>query len=598
MLSSLPPISRRRPLDRTGAPELVVMGISSDAPVRDLLSKTLRYEKVFVTQDFSEALNLASTEVPDIAFVDLAIGEGAGLSLVHHLKALCPNVAVFALATKANLDTAAHAMSLGGTGLLMLPLSGDDVLSAVWGIKQKLIEKAERERLERTAAMTARATGWIARVSELSEALDRSAAASELCEILMEVTGAVGAAVYLSGDAPRELVLGAASESLKNDAPPRGTEKHILETFAEPRRLLSIPLGSRNVAAGYALLLEAKPNGQSADMGGDPPIDGIIRVLATVGATAIAMLAERERATRGGAAIKDPTSSAYSFAYYVDVAGREIGRARRYGRRFAILTTVAEPSKDPEEAQSHTDLAERLLEAANDTDILARVDENEFHFLLPETSGLGAHACRRRVLRAMPPDRGGVGALLIGGAAFPHDGQDLGKLLRVARLRAEASKASVVHRLDPETTAVPDLLEMLTWETVNAAPARQLAAVRPIELGIAEAQALAASILADTIRGGAAIVVVAHHQDLCLGAAVRAAIAHDNAAITLHMLDLRGVPGCERIEALAVIAEHGAYALLARLDGGILHGAHAADPLLADVLAERLGRAVGVRVFG
>jgi len=47
-----------------------------------------------------------------------------------------------------------------------------------------------------------------------------------------------------------------------------------------------------------------------------------------------------------------------------------------------------------------------------------------------------------------------------------------------------------------------------------------------------------------------------------------------------------------------VIAEHGAYALLARAEDGVLRGAHAADPLLADVLAERLGRAAGVRVFG
>jgi ActR/RegA family two-component response regulator len=596
MINSLPPMSRRRPLDRTGAPLLTVLGVAADAAVRDLLPKTLRFEKVLVTEDFSEALALASNEAPDVAFVDLAIGEGAGLSLVHHLKALVPDVAVFALANKSNLDVAASAVSLGGTGLLMLPLSGDDVLSSVWSIKQRLVEKAERQRLERASAMTARATGWIARVSELSEALDRATASRELVDILIEVTGAIGAAVYVSGDAPNELVLGAASPDL-HDAPARGSEKRILEIAAK-RRLLAIPLGSRNVAAGYALLLEQKPSAAAGDPGADPPIDGIIRLLASVGATALAMLAERERAARGGAAIKDPTSSAYSFAYYVDVAGREIGRARHYGRRFAILTTVAEPPGKSEEVQSHTELADRLLAAANDTDVLARVDENEFHFLLPETSGLGAHACRRRILRALPERTGATGALLIGGAAFPHDGQDLGKLLRVARLRAEASKASVVHRLDPETSTVPDLLEALIWETVNAAPARQTAAVRPVELGIAEAQALAAALIADTVRGGAAVVVVAHHEGLCLGAAVRAALGHEHPDVTLHALDLRAVAGCERVEALAVIAEHGAYALLARSDGGVLHGAHAADPLLADVLAERLGRAAGVRVFG
>jgi len=590
------PASRRRPLDRTGgAPALTVLCIAQDTAVRELVPRVLRFDKVHVTADFSEAFTVASSEAPDIAFVELAIGDGAGLSLVHHLKALAPEITVVTLANKDGIESAANALSLGASGLLMMPLSGDDLLSSVWSIKQRLVERAERDRLERAAAMSARATGWIARIAELAESHDRHAAARDLVEILVEVTGARGAVVYLAGDAPQELVLGAASPDLES-APKVGSEKHILETFAHPRRLLAVPLGSRNIAAGYVLLDEGKPATPSPEAGVDPPIDGIIRLLATVAATAIAMLAERERAMRGGAAIKDPTSSAYSFAYYVDVAGREIGRARRYGRRFSIVTMVAETvaGKSP---LSPTEFADRLLATVHDTDILARVDEHEFHMLLPETSGLGAHACRRRIVRLGAGEKSGL-SLLVGAAAFPHDGQDLGKLLRVARLRAEASKTSVVHRLDPDTNTVPDLLEMLIWETANAAPAGQTSAVRPLEVAAPEAQALAQCVVADALRGGPATIVVAHHSDLCLGTAVRSALGHESDHITLHTLDLRSVSGCERIEALAIIAEHGAYALVARNDKGSLHGVHASDPLLADVLAERLGRAAGVRVIG
>jgi hypothetical protein len=249
---------------------------------------------------------------------------------------------------------------------------------------------------------------------------------------------------------------------------------------------------------------------------------------------------------------------------------------------------------------SQTQFAERLLATADDTDLLARVDDNEFHMLLPETSGLGAHACRRRILRIGLADRPATqnAALLVGGAAFPHDGQDLGKLLRVARLRAEASKASVVHKLDPDTSTMPELLEMLIWETANAAPAKQTSAVRPLELVEPEAQALVHAIISDALRGGPATIVVTHHADLCLGAAARAVIGPDDPGVTFHALDLRGSRGCARIEALAVIAEHGAYALVAKNDHGLLRGAHASDPLLADVVAERMGRAAGVRVFG
>ena len=66
--------------------------------------------------------------------------------------------------------------------------------------------------------------------------------------------------------------------------------------------------------------------------------------------------------------------------------------------------------------------------------------------------------------------------------------------------------------------------------------------------------------------------------------------------VTLHALDVRTSHG-EDIEALSVIAEHGAYAFIGRAEGGVVRGLHAADPLFADLLAERLGRAAGLRIF-
>ena len=84
---------------------------------------------------------------------------------------------------------------------------------------------------------------------------------------------------------------------------------------------------------------------------------------------------------------------------------------------------------------------------------------------------------------------------------------------------------------------------------------------------------------------------------MSLSAAVRTSIGTSRDNVTLHALDLGFSSEGADIEALAVIAEHGSYALLGRTGGGMLRGIHAADPLLADVLADRLGRAVGVRVF-
>lgn len=581
-----PPASRRPIAEKPGT-TLRVLCVANDATVRDLFTRVLRGERVISAHDFAEAVARTSIETPELAFIDLDVGEGAGLSLIHHFKSLHPELTVFALASKSNLEAAANAIAVGCSGLLMLPLSGDDILSAAGPVKQRIIERFERDQLKLAAAREARMAGWLARVTALSGATDKHAGAKLFVELLMEVSGARNVAVYLAGDAPGDLILGAASPNLA-DPPARGTETQLFEAFVAKSRVVCVPITSRNLAAGSAMLLDALPQP-----------DSLLAQLASAAAAPLALLAERERSAGGGAALKDPTSSAYSFAYYVDVAGREIARARRYGRRFAIVTAVVE-APDAASMPSQTQVADRLLSTADDTDMLARVDENEFHMLLPETSGLGAHACRRRILRIGLVDRPAVtnATLLVGGAAFPHDGQDLGKLLRVARQRAEASKASVVHKLEPDTSTMPELLEMLTWETANAAPAKQIAAVRPLELVVPEAQALVHAVVHDALRGGPVTIVVTNHPTSCLGAAVRSAIAHDESLVTLHALDLHAVRGCARIEALAVIAEHGAYALVARNDDGLLHGAHAADPLLADVVADRMGRAAGVRVFG
>ena len=115
--------------------------------------------------------------------------------------------------------------------------------------------------------------------------------------------------------------------------------------------------------------------------------------LPTQAATALALIAEREQSTRS--AMKDPSSSAYTFAYFVDVAGREIDKARRHGRRFALATIGLDeaalslarsaqgaPGSGPDsQREPSVEAAERVLAAVRDTDVLARVDESEFYLL-------------------------------------------------------------------------------------------------------------------------------------------------------------------------------------------------------------------------
>ena len=593
----------------TEAP-LSILAIVADNASRAVFAKVLPHDRLAMADDLPGGLAMARADPPDVAFVDVTMGEGAGLAMVHHLKAVAPDATVFALATAAALPIAANAVALGGAGLLMLPLVGDEVLTATSSVRLRRAESALRTRLEDSASFHQRAAGWIARVAELAEAADRTAAARHLTEILLEATGAAGVVVYLSVvEGAAELVRAAVTPNLER-APAFGSEMDVLQ-YARQERLLVVPLALPKLTAGHVLLLESEADARHGPAP-VPRIDGLVKLLATQATTAFALLGERDRS--GGGSLKDPTSSAYSFAYYVDVAGREIDKARRHGRRFAIATVALEPPDVSDEDRAMAartgegdskmtpaEMADHLLKSVRDTDIVSRVDEHEFHLLLPETDGLGAHACRRRVLARFGAGRRGAivpRGLLVGVATFPHDGKDLAQLLRMARRRAEATRASIVHRLGTDQLGVSDVLDALEWDVRGTSAPEDISAARPVELALGDAAALAAAVVSDALRGGATFLAVAHHPTLSLGAAVRAAAGTGRDNVTLHALDVHASPECSDIEALTVIAEHGAYALIGRNQGGVIRGVHAADPLLADVLAERLGRAAGLRVFG
>ncbi|MEP7123487.1 MAG: response regulator [Byssovorax sp.] len=580
-----------------GSAPITVLTIVSDEATRELLPRVVTADHLYITSDLSEALALAQSNPPDAAFVE--IGSGAGLAMVHHLKAVTPAVTIFALASRNGLDAAANAVALGGAGLLMMPVGGDEILSAIESVKMRLAEHAFRGELEQAARLAARAAGWMGRVAELADSPSRISAAELLGAVLCEATGASSAAVYLAADGrPTELTRVAATPDLET-APAFAMEAEVLD-HARRERLLVVPLATRTLKVGHALLA-APSSAPPSSLGDAAPraarvADGLVKLLATQGATALAFLGERERGV--GAPVKDPGSSAYSFAYYVDVAGREIDKARTYGRRFAIVTVAFDPIDDVTGAVMRPpEIADQILLCARDIDVLARVDEHELHLLMPEADGLTAHACRRRILarfaekgpRALP--RG----LLVGAATFPHDGRDLSQLLRVARRRAEATRSSIVHRLGEGTVKIADLLETLEWEA-GTPPLEDLGAPRPISLSVVDLAALAAAVTADALRGGAVLITVAHHAGLCLGAAVRAALTPLRDNVTVHTLDVRSSGG-DDIEALSIIAEHACYALIGRSQGGVVKGLHAADPLLADALAERLGRAAGLRIF-
>ncbi|MEP7048738.1 MAG: response regulator [Pseudomonadota bacterium] len=580
--------------------ELTVVAIVSSSDAIEIISRTLSQsgDRLSVAVDLAEGLVRISSQVPDVAFVDVSLGEGAGLAVLHHIRALAPHVTVFALTSPERLSLGVQAASLGSAGTLVMPLSGDELLNALSDVRTRLAERGEALRLQRNAAASERHVALVEQVAEIAEAGSRREAAERLVELLVNGVGLVSVAVYVPAAEGSRQLMRVANQGNAADCPSFCDEMELLN-YARDRQLQTLRLALKREQSGV-LLLGRTLEGVDAEHSFP-----LLSLLAAQATTALALLGAREQSHRG--ALKDPSSSAYTFAYFVDVAGREMDMARRHGRRFALATIGVQFERALKtaaagETEPTVLVAEHVLAAVRDTDVLARVDANEFYLLLPETGGLGAHACRRRVLNQLTDPASnvpGTGLVVtVGVASFPHDGGDLSRLLRVAKQRAESSLNSVVNRLNLRDLSIADLVDVLLAQPMSALPSAECGVESPhyIELPAMDLVGLALAAVSEAWRAGQARVVASVHAGISVGGAVRAEHARDGEGLRFDAVDVSLQPGCANLEVLCVIAEHSAYVLLGRHDGNLVRAVHAADPLLVDLVLSSLSIATDLRL--
>jgi DNA-binding response OmpR family regulator/GGDEF domain-containing protein len=579
-------------IGQRGALELNVVAIVPDPATIELMSATLNStgDRLSVATDLAEGLSRVSAQVPDVAFVDVTLGDSAGLAVLHHVRALAPSVAVFALTSADRLDLGVQAVALGGAGVLVKPLSGDELMNSLSDVRTRIGERLERADLLKAARSAARGASLSGDIAEIASAKSRREAAQRVAQVIAVAAGADTVVVYLpAAEGARQLLRAAVLGSVEN-APTFCEEMEALQ-FAGEHDMTVVRLALLREFSGLVLMSGGDVGNPSSSQ------QPLVELVATQAATVLSLIGAREQSHRG--AMKDPSSSAYTFAYFVDVAGREIAMARRHGRRFSLATVGLELAPDSgvgDETEPTVFGAERVLGAVRDTDVLARVDANEFYLLLPETGGPGAHACRRRILAQLGTVSGASQfSAAVGVATFPHDGSDLSQLLRVAKFRADASRSSVVHHLGLGSLPLGRLIDALLGLVPDAQQRRLAPLETPhyIELPVTDLMGLVGSATAEATRGGQTRVLATQRAGLSVGSAVRADISRMGDLLKVDLVDISKVPGCERVDVLIVIAEHGTYSLCGRTEGSLVRAVHSADPLLSDLLVGRLSEIAG-----
>ncbi len=566
---------------------LRVLAVLEDNDATSVISIALQTmgDEICVATNVADALSAAETFVPDLALVDVGLESDAALALMHHLPAVCPKVVLHALVKHDRMSLATEALSLGAAGVLPLPINGDAVMRAANDLRTRKLEAMLRAKLEGDLIREQRRRELTDRVVRLANGSGHSESVRAIADAFAELSGAKGVALYATFSSGGGCVrLAAYGSTFDYPSVCAGTD---LLRLVDTRKAKAISLLSRSSDLGLVILEE--------------PTEGSEREVEALAELAAAVLAASEVGQPGMNAMKDARGRLYTKAFIEDTAKREIERAKRYGRRASLVVV----SVGPDAVVSRGDIDDLVMGAVRNTDIVAAIGEHSLCVLMTETDAMGALACRKRIhtrvgdryvhLGAALSNRGGPPSsqnpewpsplpVWVGVSTFPHDGDSFERLLRTAKTRAQDEADSPLHGLGIGGQSLGEMVNTLLAKPVLDAG---LYSPYPIELAAPALNSLVSQVCREARRGGRPRVLVTLQSGLGLAASARHALAAD-APGSVQVFDLRDIEGCRDLEAVVVFGEHGTWVCAGRVDRDRFRGVHSADPLLADLVADRL----------
>ena len=154
-------------------------------------------------------------------------------------------------------------------------------------------------------------------------------------------------------------------------------------------------------------------------------------------------------------AARDPLTGLSNYRHLAEVLDMEVKRSERTGQEFALLLFDLDGLKQINDCYGHLIGAHALCRVADvlsfcrDIDTAARYGGDEFAVVLPETGAEAANQVAERICERIAND--GMEPALsvsVGVAVYPHDGESIESLLRVADVAMYSMKASKHKLLD------------------------------------------------------------------------------------------------------------------------------------------------------
>lgn len=576
-----------------------------------------------------EALELLGEEHFDLLVTDVVMPGLDGIGLVRELKKRDPEIEAIAVTGHDDVRLAVQAMKAGCADFLTKPVDREELVQVADRALARVRLRREHSQLLVENIEFAKAQALYRQGLAILATLDGERIHDLSLSVLARVTDAQAAALWTVDDRGvlqlrgyRGLVDRAAIPAridpkepgwlgpLAGGAPFPAPGQAVGEAFM-------VPLTADEETVGLALLADRA----SGPFGRDEQA----AALTVADFAAIAFRNARRFQALERIGLRDKDTGAYNLAYFVDYAGKEFYKSRRYGRSFALVVLSIDNAEQMRKEggrdlyrRATRDLVAAVSRVVRDADILARVSDGEYYVLLPETDYFGALMFVRRATQELRKEasiqeleRKCPVLVSMGASTFPKDGEDFDELLHWARARVEEQRGSLLRRLhlgDVDPTAFWELADLLLSERARIPESSPSARIDADPDFVAAAQREAAREIARDPRARGVLYVglrdraAAAHVREALPAGEVSSRAGDP-AIHVTLLGPRGaggessphplvtdvyLEGEKRFAAhefLLLLSDHSAYGLLAGPDGRAFH---TSDAPLVDSLVSKL----------
>jgi two-component system cell cycle response regulator len=249
---------------------------------------------------------------------------------------------------------------------------------------------------------------------------------------------------------------GLAGASAESRTPIRYPGSEGRPVFPEPEveSALAVPFSSRGQLLGVVAVYGHTTGGTF----GDDDVEALATLVAQAG-TAVDNVSLHEEARR--LSITDGLTGLWNRRQLDLRCQEELERAIRFGRPVGVVFCDVDHFKDVNTEWHHqggdtvlVEVAQRLMTATREIDVVARYGGEEFVLLLPETDLAGSRILAEKVRQAMceePVEHDGkerTVTLSLGVASYPHSGTSVRTLLAAAQEALGRAKENGRNRIE------------------------------------------------------------------------------------------------------------------------------------------------------